>query len=126
MSDSRRSRERNVSLLQDQFQTVLREQQRAIAKDVPRVQLRDRRQRRAIDVAGRLFERLVAAIDREQTASVDAELLVHVGDLLGLWGVELDLADHPNVAALELAEQRALCRETLGLLRQRLAPLLGA
>src|SRR5437588_9286778 len=92
--------------LQNHLQTILSEQQCPVPQDIPRVQLRDRRECRTIDVAGRFFERLIAAVDRQQAASVDAELFVHVGDLPGLWRIQLDLADDANVAALELAEQR--------------------
>src|SRR4051794_14729840 len=97
---------RGALVLQNRVQSFARQQERAVAKQIPNIELRDRRQRGAVNVARRLLNGFIAAVDREEAASVDAELLVHLGDRLGLGGVELDFAEHLDVAALELAEQR--------------------
>src|SRR5688500_14808175 len=112
--------------LQQLLEPLSRHQQRPVAQDVPRVELLHGRQRRAVDVARRALEVLVAAVQREQAAPVDAQRLVHLRDELGLGLVEADPVDDADVVALDLAQDRAARRELALLLRQALAPLLRA
>src|SRR4051812_15075915 len=66
------------------FQTFLRHQQRPFVHDVPGIELLNRRQLRAVDVASRSFQRFIPAIDRNEAASIDSERLVHLSHKFGL------------------------------------------